>query len=108
MKRIIVMLLLILSINFVAAYGFGDSHRTKFGGEFDYKFNNNDRSAEQTFNSWGKRVEKFGFDNERRFGGKESGANYYYKYVSHMRSWKKVTCYNTPPADRIFYIKCRN
>ena len=108
MKKILVVLVLVLSVSFVSAYGFGGSIEMRFGGGLSYKFDNNIRESVENFDSWGERVEKFGFDNDRRFGGKVSGENFYYKYVAHLREWRKVSCYNSAPADKLFYIKCPN
>jgi len=43
--------------------------------------------------------------NSRNYNFNEA-AEYYYTYDNYMRTYTKHECYQNPPKDKLFYIKC--
>ncbi len=60
----------------------------------DYWMNYDSRGRLKNNKNWGESYKKY--DNKK----------YYYKYVPYLQEYKKIECYDSPPTEKWFYIKC--
>ena len=79
---------------------------------YDYRWGYSYRASDEYRNDRMEREyeDRYNYDYENNYGYR----NYYYEdapsvkyvYSDYMRSYQRIECYNYPPRDKFFYIKC--
>jgi len=119
MKKLYLVLVLVLSIGFVVAHGIYSNMDggLKSDNVFDYKYDKGDfvkkdfgHKYDKDFGDWDKKYDYHGKGEQKGRRWKrdknEDRKKVRYDYVPHMRKWKKTSCYDSPPAGKLFYIGC--
>jgi hypothetical protein len=95
-----------VSVTRYASYDNEDRYST-----YDYRHGYSYRTTESYWDEHyrdGKKINRYKRDSDckdsRRYS--DESDRYYRRYVPHLRSYEKVKCYDSPPADRLFYIRC--
>jgi hypothetical protein len=70
---------------------------------YDYRHGYSYRTTQ---NYWDRQDDKGRRRYVRTYSRRDSGSDYYYRYIPYLKKYERAKCYNHPPDGKLFYIEC--